>query len=69
MIGCCGLGTARRKMEMPDYWLARYLETLSQIDSATNPKVRLTYVKLADHYRAMHRLCSRSAARDFMLAA
>jgi hypothetical protein len=54
---------------MHDYWLARYLTTMSQVDSATNPRVLSTYMKLADHYLAMHRLCAHAAAKDYMLAA
>ena len=42
---------------MNSYWYSRYLETLSQIESATSERVRITYVELADHYQAMHRLC------------
>ena len=54
---------------MHNYWLARYLETMSQVDAATSPSVRSAYLKLADHYKAMQRFCVRSGSRDYMLAA
>lgn len=46
-----------RHIEMSDYWYSRYVETLSQIDSASSAKARMTYLELANHYQAMHRLC------------
>lgn len=42
---------------MSNYWYSRYLETLSQADSASSERVRMAYLDLADHYQAMHRLC------------
>lgn len=55
---------------MSDYWYTRYLETLSKIDSAASSKTRMTYLELASHYQAMHRLCGHTPwSKDYRTAA
>jgi hypothetical protein len=57
MIEATPIPFESRHIEMSDYWYSRYLEALSQMDSSSNPKARMTYLELANHYKAMHRLC------------
>lgn len=55
---------------MSDYWYSRYLEALTQVDSASSSKARMTYLELADHYKAMHRLCGHTRwSKNFRTAA
>ena len=43
-----------------DHWLERLHDVEAHLAEVENPRLREVYAKLADHYRAMHRLYGRN---------
>ena len=59
-----------RHTEMSEYWYSRYVETMARVDVSPSLKTRMAYLELANHYMAMHRLCSHSRwSMDYRAAA
>lgn len=49
---------------MDDYWNVRYLNALAKVDEAKSTQVRLVYLDLASHYKAMRQLYGRTPAHN-----